>query len=34
MVVVPFHEGAVRFYKEAGLWTSKLEAKQKELLSQ
>ena len=32
IVVVPFHDGAIRFYKEAGLWNDKLDAKQKELL--
>ena len=30
--VIPFHDGAVRFYKERGLWNDKLEAKQKALL--
>jgi uncharacterized protein len=34
VVVVPFHDGAVRFYKEAGLWTPELAAKQSELLKQ
>lgn len=32
--VQPFHEGAMRFFKEKGVWNAKLEAKQKELLSQ
>jgi TRAP transporter TAXI family solute receptor len=30
--VVPFHEGAVRYYKEKGVWTSELEEQQKALL--
>jgi TRAP transporter TAXI family solute receptor len=34
VVVVPFHDGAIRFYKEAGLWTAELDARQKELLRQ
>ena len=29
---VPFHDGAVRFYKEAGLWTDEAEAIQQALL--
>lgn len=32
IVVVPFHNGAIRYYKEAGAWTAELEAKHKELL--
>ena len=32
LVVVPFHDGAIRYYKEAGVWTPELAAKQKELL--
>jgi len=32
--VQPFHEGAVRYYKEKGVWSAKLEAKQKALLAQ
>ena len=31
---VPYHSGAVRFYKEAGLWTAKHEARAKEICSQ
>jgi len=34
VTVVPFHDGAIRFYNEAGLWTDELDAKQKELLRQ
>ena len=29
---VPFHPGAIKYYKEAGMWTSKLEALQAKLL--
>ncbi|MPZ55282.1 MAG: TAXI family TRAP transporter solute-binding subunit [Rhizobiales bacterium] len=32
IVVVPFHDGAIRFLKESGVWTAELDAKQKELL--
>ena len=31
---VPYHSGAVRFYKEVGLWTAKHEARTKEICSQ
>lgn len=30
---VPFHPGAVKYYKEKGIWTAKMEARQKELLA-
>jgi TRAP-type uncharacterized transport system substrate-binding protein len=30
--VLPFHAGAVRYYKERKLWTDELEKKQKQLL--
>jgi hypothetical protein len=29
---IPFHEGAIRYYKEKGLWTDELEAQQKSLM--
>jgi TRAP transporter TAXI family solute receptor len=31
---VPYHSGAVRFYKEIGLWTAKHEARTKEICEQ
>lgn len=31
---IPYHEGAIRFYKEEGLWTDELDRKQEALLSQ
>lgn len=31
--VVPFHDGAVRYYKEKGVWTDEMEKKQQALLS-
>lgn len=30
---LPFHAGAVKYYKEKGVWTDKMEAKQKEFLA-
>ncbi len=32
--VQPFHDGAIRYYKEKGVWTAALEAKQKALLAE
>lgn len=29
---IPFHPGAIKYYKEIGMWTPELETKQKELL--
>lgn len=34
LVTVPYHAGAIRYYKEKGLWTSELEKRQKQLLSE
>jgi TRAP-type uncharacterized transport system substrate-binding protein len=31
-MTVPYHDGAIRFYKEVGKWTPELEQAQKELL--
>lgn len=31
-IQVPYHDGAVKFYKEAGLWTDAAEATQAALL--
>lgn len=32
--VQPFHKGAIRYYKEKGVWDAKMEAKQKALLAE
>jgi TRAP transporter TAXI family solute receptor len=34
VVVVPFHDGAIRFYKESAVWTPELDVKQQQLLNQ
>ena len=31
---VPYHSGAVRFYKEVGIWTAKHEARTKEICAE
>lgn len=33
VVVVPYHDGAIKYYKEKGLWTDELKALQKKLLA-
>jgi TRAP transporter TAXI family solute receptor len=32
-MIIPFHPGTIKYYKEKGVWTPQLEAKQKELLA-
>ena len=32
--VVPYHDGAIKFYKELGIWTDELQQRQDELLAQ
>ncbi len=31
-VIIPFHNGAIKYYKEKGVWTDELEKKQQEVL--
>lgn len=33
-VVLPYHEGAIRYFEEAGLWSDELQARQDELLAE
>jgi len=33
-VTIPYHDGAIKFYKEAGLWTAEMDKTQKRLLSE
>jgi TRAP transporter TAXI family solute receptor len=33
-ITVPYHNGAIRYFKERGLWTDKMDRVQKQLLSQ
>ncbi len=33
IAVIPYHDGAVKFYKEVGIWTKKMDANQSYLLS-
>ncbi len=33
-MMAPYHDGAVKFYKEMGVWTDQLEQRQQELLNQ
>ena len=32
--VQPFHDGAIRYYKEKGIWSAKLETKQRSFIGQ
>lgn len=33
-VTIPYHDGAIKFYKEAGLWSAEMDKTQKQLLSE
>ena len=33
-VTIPFHQGAIAFYKEVGLWSAEMDGIQQELLKQ
>lgn len=32
--VIPYHPGAIKYYKEAGVWTAEMDAKQKKVLEE
>ena len=34
LITIPVHPGAIKYYKEQGMWTDEMEAKQKKLLAE